>query len=191
MKVISRIDAEALGLTRYFTGSPCPKGHIAERLVSNRGCISCSRQALAKYRVTNRTNLLERKRIAQNLYRMRNPDKVRATAKASNAKHRKTRNAEKAAWAKRNSGRVLAWARGRQLSKVQRTPAWLSTDDKWLIEEIYDLAALRTKYTGLAHHVDHILPLRGKTVSGLHVPSNLQVILGSENSRKGNRVAHA
>jgi hypothetical protein len=57
-----------------------------------------------------------------------------------------------------------------------------------MIEQAYDLAALRTKMFGVAWHVDHVIPLCGKKVSGLHVPYNLQVILGSENCRKGNRV---
>ena len=82
-------------------------------------------------------------------------------------------------------------ARARQLDKAKRTPAWLTNEDKWFIEEIYDLAAKRTQATGVSWHVDHKLPLRGKTVSGLHVPMNLQVILGVENSRKGNKVSYA
>jgi hypothetical protein len=77
------------------------------------------------------------------------------------------------------------------LDKTQRTPAWLTPEDLWLIEEFYETAAERTKSTGVQWHVDHMIPLRGKTVSGLHVPGNLQVILGTENSRKGNRVIHA
>lgn len=41
-RVISRSDAIACGLKRYFTGVPCPKGHISERLVSSRGCARCT-----------------------------------------------------------------------------------------------------------------------------------------------------
>lgn len=56
-----------------------------------------------------------------------------------------------------------------------------------MIAEAYHIAELRTKMTGIAHHVDHIIPLRGKNVSGLHVPLNLQVITFSENQRKTNK----
>lgn len=68
-----------------------------------------------------------------------------------------------------------------------RTPGWLGPEDSWLIEEIYELAALRSKLTGVAHHVDHIIPLKGRLVSGLHVPTNLQVIPASDNVKKGTK----
>ena len=191
MELISLKEARDSGLTRYFTGVPCRHGHIAERLTVNRVCVVCTRNKLAAYRIKNRASLLAKKRKAQNEYRRKYPDRIKATAKASTRKHRIARNGEKAVWARKNKGRVLAWCRKRQLDKVQRTPAWLTTDDLWLIEQFYETAAARTKATGVQWHVDHVLPLRGKAVSGLHVPYNLQVILGSENSSKGNRVQHA
>lgn len=191
MEIILLQQARDLGRTRYFTGVPCNRGHIDERLVSSRSCVVCTRNKIAKYRVDNRESLLIRKRKAQKEYRNKHPDRVRATAKASTKKHRVARNAEKAVWARKNKGRVLAWTRARQLDKAKRTPSWLTPEDKWLIEEVYDLAAKRTQATGIPWHVDHKYPLRGKTISGLHVPLNLQVILGSENSRKGNRVIYA
>jgi hypothetical protein len=63
----------------------------------------------------------------------------------------------------------------------------LTEDDLWLIAEAYDLAALRTRALGIEFHVDHIIPLRGKKVSGLHVPQNIRVIPGVENMRKTNK----
>lgn len=72
-------------------------------------------------------------------------------------------------------------------SKDQRTPKWLTTDDLWMLSEAYELAALRTKLFGFPWHVDHVIPLRGKLASGLHVPHNLQVIPGTDNVRKSNR----
>lgn len=191
MELVSLKQARDFGLTRYFTGKPCCHGHIDQRLTSSRVCVVCTRNKLAAYRIKNRTSLLAKKRKAQNEYRRKYPDKVKATAKATTRKYRVARNEEKAAWARKNRGRVLAWCRKRQLDKSRRTPAWLTAEDFWLIEQFYETAAARTKVTGVKWHVDHKLPLRGKVVSGLHVPFNLQVILGSENSRKGNRVQHA
>jgi hypothetical protein len=75
----------------------------------------------------------------------------------------------------------------RRLAKIQRTPAWLTVDDQWVIEQAYELAALRTKMLGVTFEVDHIVPLQGKFVSGLHVPTNLQVIPALANRQKTNR----
>jgi hypothetical protein len=55
-----------------------------------------------------------------------------------------------------------------------------------MIKEIYALSALRTKLTGVLWHVDHILPLQGEIVSGLHTPFNMQVIPAIENIKKSN-----
>ena len=69
---------------------------------------------------------------------------------------------------------------------LQAKPKWLTEEHKFLIDEIYATRDLRNKVTGVAHHVDHIVPLKGKNCCGLHVPWNLQVIPASENLAKSN-----
>lgn len=89
---------------------------------------------------------------------------------------------------KKNAGRVMAANAEYRASKLQRTPAWLTKDDMWLIKEAYELAQARTKLHGFSWHVDHIIPLKGKKVCGLHVPNNLQVIEGKINIMKNNKL---
>lgn len=132
-----------------------------------------------------------------------NPEKVREAKKKYAEKNKEAcklrvaqwmeKNKEKMkearkAWRLNNRHRDIANTRFRQLRKKQRTPKWLTDDDKWLMEQAYDLAVLRTKLFGFQWDVDHIVPLNGKLVSGFHVPWNLQVIPGVHNSSKGNRV---
>lgn len=71
-------------------------------------------------------------------------------------------------------------------AKDLRTPSWLTQKDISAIREFYILAAEKTKETGMIWHVDHIVPLRGELVSGLHVPWNLQIMPGKENYTKRN-----
>lgn len=68
--------------------------------------------------------------------------------------------------------------------KLQRTPEWADQD---AIRAIYQDAARRSFETGVMHHVDHIIPLQGVLVSGLHVEYNLRVITATENMSKHNR----
>lgn len=78
----------------------------------------------------------------------------------------------------------LYHANKRRAAKLQRTPQWADED---AIRSIYDECAKTSKRTGIKHHVDHVVPLNGKNVCGLHVASNLQIIPAIENLRKRNK----
>jgi len=74
-----------------------------------------------------------------------------------------------------------------KLSKA--TPSWLTDSDWAEMNAIYRRARSLTKQTGVKHQVDHVIPLNGKMVSGLHVPANLQILTQAANVSKSNRYA--
>jgi hypothetical protein len=76
--ILSREEARALGLKRFFTGEPCSKqGHIAERFVCNGICLKCSSEQSAKNRAANLEKVRERDREHARKYRARNPERFK------------------------------------------------------------------------------------------------------------------
>lgn len=75
----------------------------------------------------------------------------------------------------------------RRALELQALPKWLSAEALLKIREWYDLAKHFTQQFG-PHHVDHIIPLRGKNVWGLHVPWNMQILPAALNIKKSNKV---
>lgn len=84
----------------------------------------------------------------------------------------------------RKAALVRHHAAKRRIAKIDRTPAWA---DQEAIKAFYAEATRLTRETGEMHHVDHIVPLQGEFVCGLHVENNLQVLPWHENVRKHNR----
>jgi hypothetical protein len=119
------------------------------------------KEILAKY---NRTHRQE-----QNEWREANSDKVRATKKR---------------WRQANPEKVCAKTMKRLAAKKKAIPSWADHDK---IAAIYLEAARLTIATGVPHEVDHIVPLQGKNVCGLHVENNLQVLTRAANLRKGSQ----
>lgn len=193
MEIISFSDAKKAGLKRYFTGQPCPHGHVSERMVSSRGCVAC---VAAKKEQWLRDNP-ERNAARQRAWIARNPEKHRAIKAAWNKAHpegqaRRSRkwmeenrekvNAATEAWRQRNPAKAAAKASRRRAAKMQRTPKWA---DHAAIELVY-IEAQRRREAGEVVEVDHIIPLQGELVSGLHVPENLQIIPMQANRSKAN-----
>jgi len=72
----------------------------------------------------------------------------------------------------------------RRASKLNATPKWLSKSQLLAIKEFYRLAKLLESFTTVKYHIDHIVPLQGENVCGLHVPWNLQSNKSKENLSK-------
>jgi 5-methylcytosine-specific restriction endonuclease McrA len=116
-----------------------------------------------------------------------NADRVRASRRkwAEANKDKATENSKR--YAKENPGWKAAHCAKRRSCKLKALPAWLTQEELDKIEGFYQKAKRLFKETGIPHHVDHIIPLQGKYVSGLHVPWNLQILTASENSKKSNK----
>lgn len=84
-------------------------------------------------------------------------------------------------WYLNNSKHQLALTRKYQASKKQRTP-------KWLVDCELNEMIVFYKNCPTGYEVDHIIPIQGKNVSGLHVPWNLQYLKTSDNRKKSNKV---
>jgi len=123
-------------------------------------------------------------------YYQENKEEIDAYQATYRDENREVLRERGAAFAKANPGKVNANTIKYRTAKLQRTPPWSTKDHFKQIQEVYIEAARLTRETGIPHHVDHIVPLRGKNVSGLHVPWNLQILIGpgpNGNLAKGNK----
>jgi hypothetical protein len=207
-KDMLRVAAVEKGEKFYTPENPCVRGHVLRR-TSDGTCVFCKQEAERKRIAADRLAYNARKKkeralkleeYAQKMRERRaneTPEKRALRLEKAKEKQRVWRiknkdhigiKQSKQRYKERNIGKVRADTVRRRLAKIQRTPLWLDKDELWLIEQAYDLAALRSKIFGFQWHVDHILPLQGKFVSGLHVPKNLQVIPWIDNVKKSNKV---
>lgn len=76
----------------------------------------------------------------------------------------------------------------RRAQKLKATPSWLTQEHKDQIKALYVERDKLCALSGIMYHVDHIVPLLGKEVSGLHVPWNLQLLPWNKNLAKSNKV---
>ena len=124
--------------------------------------------------------LLERKPGIQSeyvrRYREKFPEKIKAYAEK---------------WAKENPELCAKKSAERRAATLRAVPAWLQSEHRQQIADAYKKAKRVSRETGVKHHVDHIVPLKGKDVCGLHVPWNLQVIPATVNQRKWIKVEEA
>lgn len=103
------------------------------------------------------------------------------------ARNMETVRGRRARYVQRNYGKVAALWVKRRLRQADATPSWLSPAQRAEIEAVYEHARDCRLITGEPYHVDHIIPLMGDGVCGLHVPWNLQVLPADVNQRKSAR----
>jgi hypothetical protein len=101
--------------------------------------------------------------------------------------NKNTINQKKREYKKANRDRYRALFAKRRAKKLQAMPPWMTAKDFAEIRSWYKAAIECQWLSNEPLHVDHILPLQGKDVSGLHVSWNLQILPASENLRKNNK----
>jgi hypothetical protein len=178
-------DAKALGLSMYYTGKPCKFGHLTARYASSKECFFCRKEKNLSPELKQKqkeASLKNKEKInarAKERYQLnKNFEQLRTHGKWINNKEAMTaRNKD---WETRNPEKVLAIRKNNNKIRKARTklqcPKWA---DRNKIREIYINCPK-------GYHVDHIVPLKGKLVSGLHVAENLQYLTAAENNRKHN-----
>jgi hypothetical protein len=188
----TRKEAQQKSAAHYFTGEPCKQGHIALRKTKG-ACVECLKMewtAAAKTRAAYFVAYNKREEVkdSKHGWYLANKEQVVQLAKTRPSSDKKLYQSR---WKAKNSVWVEADTKARRRKHRQATPHWLTRKQKGEIRQLYQIAITMSRTTGEPYVVDHIVPLRGEDVCGLHVPWNLRVVTREENLRKSNKPVDA
>jgi 5-methylcytosine-specific restriction endonuclease McrA len=181
----TRKEAIASGVKFYFTGVPCVRGHVALRKTKG-SCMDCTKEdwVIDNERRKQKPKTDAAKAAAKKYY-ARNREVVIARSAARPPEEKRRNRAE---YKDRNVDVVRADTSVRKRRHREATPAWITKQERIQMRALYVQARKLTEITGEQYVVDHIVPLRGETVCGMHVPWNLRVITQEENLQKSNKL---
>ena len=148
----------------------CGMTHSAKR--SDATCQNCRRKKHRAKTAAKRAKDPEAARAAVRAWKIANAEKVRQHKRDFQEKNRAHRS---------------FYQNCRRAAQLQATPVWA---DMEAIKGMYELCGVFRR-VGLNLHVDHIVPLKGRYVNGLHVAENLQLLHATDNLRKKNRTQDA
>lgn len=141
------------------------------------------RDYMREYRIKNK----DRMKQLRDKYYEENKDKLKESFRQYYLKNREKRREAGKLHYEQNKSFYLAYSKTRKATIKRACPNSLSEEDFEKIKQIYLECKKISDETGIVHHVDHIVPLNGENVCGLHVPWNLQIITAEENLRKSNK----
>ena len=202
--IISREEAKALGLKRFFTGKKCVHGHVSQRYTKTRICVKCSdlhslkrtmmRQAIAKTKIVHGVEKIisrqDAKEIGQAWYFTGKPCK-----KSNHVSRRSVSNCgcQQCCLERYHNNPQIRLSRIlKETGKIKRFDQ--ERDRRMRIMNLLMSRLQRNKIKDFyknvpdGFQVDHIVPIMGgDVVCGLHNIHNLQYLKKSENLRKKNR----
>ena len=146
-------------------------------------CKLCQKAANKKYYKDNK-DILSRK--AKEHYQQ-NKEEIQEKSRAYNLKNRPAKREYNRKYYQENKSKIREYRSFSKKRLRDATPAWLTKDHKRAIAHFYAHARDCSLVTGEPYHVDHIMPIKGKNVCGLHVPWNLQVLPADLNLSKKNK----
>lgn len=141
----------------------------------------------ARFREAHAKKVAENPNFYANFY-AQNKERSLQHSKNTYIRYAEKWKAKQRLWSKTNRGIANALGKKYKLQKVNATPKWLTERHLYEMQCIYKVAAQLTAHGSEKWHVDHIIPIRGKDVCGLHVPWNLQVLPAKINMQKGNSI---
>lgn len=180
-----------------MVATTCHKG-LHTYAPDGRGCPNCRKDRTDAWHSKNKDYVKSQQKLYaqtnakviqeyQREYRSANRAQLKENAQLNYEANKERYLDYRSNWKKEFSDRVNTINAKRRAAKLNRTPKWLGKQASSLITTFYNEAKRLSKETGVKFHVDHIVPLQGAFVSGLHVPWNLQVIPAIDNMRKNNR----
>ncbi len=152
-------------------------------------CKSCHSEAMSAYNASRvpSEEAKAKKNASIKLWKAKNREKVLSHKQAYRDRHSKKIAESTRQWKRNNHEK---WSLNKELRATRAKQArvsWNQELTQLVMIEAIDVRKRREKITGIKWHIDHIIPLKGDLVCGLHVWNNIAVIPAVTNISKSNR----